>query len=412
MSTKELSRNERDQLIDHLSDPRGSVNIDLLDLIIILLENKRVLFLASLISGSLALLLALLLPNQYTATTKLFPPQQEKSLTSSMLGELGGLLALGGAGEGFGLRDSSEMYRQMTESRRISDTLIQKFQLKAVYHKKSAQDAREKLADNTQISTDKSGIVKIEVTDRDPVRAANIANAYATEFASLLQSVSTNRSAQRRGFFERELESARGNLAKSENDLKTVEEQTGVVALEPQARVAIEQAARIRAEITVREVGLRGIQTYATENSPEVIKTKEQLEALKGELSKLETEQSRVGLIPFGDVPNKGLEYLRRLREVKYNEAINQVLTKQYEAAKLDEANSVSPVQVLDTAIPPEKKSGPKRTLITLCAMLGGLLLGIAVVVARDLVARMEADPALKSRTALVKELVRIRRFS
>lgn len=387
---------------------REDVEFDLLDLSLVLARKWKTILRNALAAGILTAVIVLLIPNQYTAVTKLLQPKPPASMASTLMTQFGGVFSLMG-GEAFGLRDQTELYREMLKSRSIADALIQRFNLMKLYKSRRISDCRDQLEEHTAITLEKGGLIAIEFTDRDPNRAAAIANAYADELEKVMKRTALDQSSQRRAFFERELDDARQQVADAESAFKATQQKTGVLQLDAQARVMLEAAARLRSEIASREVILQSMRAYATDQSPDVVRRQSELNALRGQLSDLETKSDGKGLVAFGSMPESGLEYLRRLRDVKYGEAIYKVLAEQYEAAKLDEANTVSSVQVLDTAVPPDRKSKPMRTIITLGVSFSVALLTMAVLLLRDRSRRLLADPMNSERLALLRSYLRIR---
>jgi tyrosine-protein kinase Etk/Wzc len=268
----------------------------------------------------------------------------------------------------------------MLQSRTVSDAIIDRFDLGHVYKLKLRTEIRERLEERVVVSGGKDGVITLRVDDADPQRAANIANQYVAELYAMTQSLAVTEPSQRRRFFEAELVKAKEDLGVAEGDLRHTQEGTGVIKIDEQAKAAIEAAGRIQAEIAAREVELRTMRTFATDNNPDVLRTNQQLAGLRAQLYRLENSQvSGKGkvLVPTGKVPEVGMEYVRRLRELKYREAVYELLVKQYETARIDEAKSPAVIQVIDKAVVPEKKSSPKRTLMTLAAAISGLLVGI-----------------------------------
>jgi uncharacterized protein involved in exopolysaccharide biosynthesis len=185
--------------------------------------------------------------------------------------------------------------------------------------------------------------------------------------------MATAESEQRRVFFEGQLQSTKESLIAAEVDLKNTQEKTGLVQVSSQAEAAIRSVAQTRAEIMLREVGLERLRTGATAQNPEVVRTENELTALRGQLTQLENAQAHAGdpLVPPSRLPDSALEYLRRAREVRYQEAIFEALAKQYEAAKMDEAKQTPVIQVVDQAVPPDQRSWPKHRLF---ALVGAVL--------------------------------------
>jgi uncharacterized protein involved in exopolysaccharide biosynthesis len=277
-----------------------------------------------------------------------------------------------------GIKNPNDLYVGMLKSRTVADNIIDRFELQKLYDKDTMVETRKEFASNSSITAGKDGLITIEFDDEDPKRAAAIANAYVEALDKLTQSLAVTEAAQRRLFFERQLMQAKEDLSKAEVALKVTQEQTGLIKLDDQGRAIIEAVAALRGQISAKEVELRAMRTFTTENNPDYIRTQQQLAGLRTELTKLERAQISGGgdiLLPTGKVPEAGLEYLRKFRDVKYNETIFELLAKQFEAAKIDEAKEAAIIQVVDQAIAPDRKSKPKRSLIViLFAFLGGVV--------------------------------------
>jgi tyrosine-protein kinase Etk/Wzc len=373
-----LLNNEPQMLNTSEIEPSTSRDeISFLDLLLLLMRHK--LAIARFVIGGavLGILASFCMPTVYTARTTLLPPQQQNSLMSNFLGQLGPMSALGGRDA---MKSPTDLMITMLQSRTVSDAIIDRFDLGHVYKLKLRTEIRERLEERVVVSGGKDGVITLRVDDADPQRAANIANQYVAELYAMTQSLAVTEPSQRRRFFEAELVKAKEDLGVAEGDLRHTQEGTGVIKIDEQAKAAIEAAGRIQAEIAAREVELRTMRTFATDNNPDVLRTNQQLAGLRAQLYRLENSQvSGKGkvLVPTGKVPEVGMEYVRRLRELKYREAVYELLVKQYETARIDEAKSPAVIQVIDKAVVPEKKSSPKRTLMTLAAAISGLLVGI-----------------------------------
>ncbi len=200
---------------------------------------------------------------------------------------------------------------------------------------------------------------------------------------------------QRRLFFERQLEEAKNNLAASEESLKTTEQTTGLIQLDSQARALIESAAALRAQIAAKEVQIQSLQTFATSENSQIVRAEQELASLRAQLARLggsETGGDEL-MVPKGKVPEAGLEYVRKLRDVKYYETIFGIIARQFEVAKLDEAKQGAIIQVVDSAVPPDKRSFPKRTLIVLGATAFGFFAGCFLAFYQNGLERMKKDP-------------------
>lgn len=371
-----------EQLVIDKSDAvelKNNDEVHLLDLLVVLAQHKRLVVGLPVLFGILGVAASLLVTPMFSSTTKILPPQQQQSSgISAMLGQLGGLA--GAAGGLANLKSPNDLYVGLLESRRVSDSLIERFKLTERYHT-TMTGARQTLTANSEIKPGgKDGMLTITVIDKDPQVAANIANAYADELSRLTETMSLTEAAQRRMFFEKQLTQAKDQLANAEVALKGTQEKTGLIQPEAQVQAIIENAARLKGTIAAKEVELNAMRTFATGQNPDILRIQEELRAMRGQLAKLEESQSsnaRNFMVPTGKLPEAGIEYVRRMRDVKYYETIFEMLARQFELAKIDEAKNGSVIQVLDKAIPAEQKFKPKRTIIVLVSVFAGLLLGV-----------------------------------
>jgi tyrosine-protein kinase Etk/Wzc len=332
--------------------------------------------------GILGALWVMSLKPTYTATATFLPPNSMSSNSSPFLGQLGALsgggggLALGGLG---GLKDPSLIYIGILESRSVADELIRQFDLQTVYKRKKLSGTEKALATHTKFIPGKDSLVRVNVEDHDPNRAAQMANAYLTVLSKQNDRLALTEASQRRAFFERQLETQKNQLADAEVDLAKTEEQTGLIHPSGQAQLQVETIARTRAEISSREIELEAMSQGATDQNPEVVRLRSEITGLREQLRQLEDSSDiKAGPgnieVPTAKVPALMLDYIRREREVKYHEALYELLLRQLESAKLDESRSAPMIQVVDPAVVPDTKSGPPRTLLTfLFAALGGL---------------------------------------
>ncbi|HTF70823.1 MAG TPA: hypothetical protein VK638_49945 [Edaphobacter sp.] len=236
---------------------------------------------------------------------------------------------------------------------------------------KKLQDTRTVLKSHTTIEAGKDGLIQISVTDHDPNRASDIANAYVSELYSMNSNLAITEAAQRRVFFDQQLEGEKKALGLAEEDLRETQQKTGLIQLSGQAQMIIQTIGQLRAQIASREVELQSVRTFATDQNPEIVRLNNEISTMRQQLSKLENDQQRATqpgniAVPAGRVPEDALEYARKFREVKYHETLFDLLSRQYEAARIDEAKSAPIIQVIDHAVPPDKRSGPKRALIVL----------------------------------------------
>src|SRR5882672_6980505 len=374
--------------------------ISLLDLLIVLAKHKRIVLGVPAVVAIAAAVISLLMPNIYTGTTRILPPQQSASAASALLNQLGGALGgLGGlAGGALGVRNPNDLYVGMLKSRTIADNLISRFDLGKVYDESRLSDARKRLEKDTLIAAGKEGIITVEVDDRDPKRAAELANAYVDELMKLTRVLAVTEASQRRLFFEQQLLQAKDNLTAAEIAARKGLQKGGLAQVDAQGRSMIEVTARLRAQVSVKEVQIGAMRTFAAEGNPELQRTQQELEALKRELSRIEGSSTFAAVGKRDDTSNTGLDNLGRLRDVKYYEFLYELLAKQYELAKIDEAKDATVIQVLDRAIEPDRKSKPRRSLITLLFVVLALFASILWAFFREAAARAKADPVRASR--------------
>jgi tyrosine-protein kinase Etk/Wzc len=345
---------------------------------------------------------ALLLPNRYTANTKILPPQQQQSSAAAMLSSLSGS-AVGSLASAAGkdlLKNPNDLYIGMLKTRPITDAIIKRFDLLKVYGAKDVYAARKDLADRTEIVSEKEGFISIAIEDKNKKRAAEIANAYVEELRNLNKGLAVTESSQRRLFYEQQLGQAKDELANSEVALKQEQQKSGVIQLDAQAKAMIENVGKLRAEIGVREARLQAVRSFATDQNAEVEMLQRELASLRSELRKQVTQGggSDNYEVALKDVPAAGVEYIRAERDVKYRNAMFEILARQYEAARIDEAKDAPLIQVIEPAIEPERKSSPKRALIISLFTVSGLFLGCIIALTSKWRAQAYENPAMAER--------------
>jgi uncharacterized protein involved in exopolysaccharide biosynthesis len=380
--------------------------VSLLDLLIVLAKHKRIVFGVPFVVAIAAVIVSLLLPNIYTGTTRILPPQQSASAASAMLNQLGGVFGgLGGvAGGALGVRNPSDLYVGMLKSRTVADNLISRFELRKVYDEVLLSDTRKRLEEGTTIVSGRDGIITVEIDDRDPKRAAELANAYVDELMKLTKVLAVTEASQRRLFFERQLVQAKDNLIAAEVSARQGLQKGGLAQVDAQGRSMIEVTARLRAQISAKEVQLGAMRTFAAEGNPELQRTQQELEALRRELARVEGSSPIAASGGAESSGNAGLDNLGRLRDVKYYEFLYELLAKQYELAKIDEAKDATVIQVMDRAIEPDRKSKPRRSLIVLLSTFLALFVSIVWAILREVVTHARADPKTNSRLVRLRD--------
>jgi tyrosine-protein kinase Etk/Wzc len=407
--------------ISHEAPPLGRSEqtpreFDILDLALIFAARKWTIFLTSVIGFVIGLLLVLMVAPTYTAKTVILPPQQEQSSASSLFGALGGgqlgaLASLSGmAGT---IKSVTDLYIGLLGSQTVTDAMVKRFDIIKLYHPKRFSDARLMIQKAAKFAAGKDGTISISVSDHDPRKAADMANAFAQELYDLNNRLALNGAAQRRLFFEQQLAQEKDRLADAEVDLKKTEESTGVIAPSGQTETIIRQVAELQANITNREVQLDALRTSSTDQNPDVVRLTSEVAGLREQLRQLESGTAKHvrGDISLStvNVPQAGLEYIRRERDVKYHQLLFDLLAHQYEAARIDEAKAAPLIQVIDPALPPDKKSAPFRALWALVGGFLGFLFSAAWVFGFYIYHRMEADEEHGRRLALLKQELKLR---
>jgi uncharacterized protein involved in exopolysaccharide biosynthesis len=343
--------------------------ISLLDLALVIKTNWRILVFTPLTVGLLALGWAFLMKPTFTATTQLTVPQQQQSALQSVIGGLG---ILGGALTGG--KSPADQWVALLKSRTVADGLIDKFHLVDYYAVDYRFQAVDRLEGKTKITTGKEGLIKIEVSDRDPKLAAQIANAYIGQLQALSRNLALTEASQRRLFFEKQLGEAKNKLIDSEIALNETGISLSVLRTSPEASVT--EMGRLKGQIAASQVKLSVMRGYMTDSSSDVQQVQRELASLKAQLQDAAKNDPEAG-------QGSGPEYIRRLREFKYAETLFEMMAKQYEVAKIDESNEGAVIQVVDSAQVPEWKSSPKRGLIAVIGTVVGILVSTTFVFLR-----------------------------
>lgn len=380
--------------------------ISVLDLLIVLAKHKLLIIGLPLVAAIASAAFSLRMTDIYTASAKLMPPQQSQSTTASLLAQLSGGLA-GLVGSAGGLKSSNDIYIAMLNSRTLADSLIQRLGL-AKPEDKYPSSTRAALAGVSRISTGKDGLILIEVDDPDPKHAADIANGYVDELIKMTGSLAVTEASQRRLFFERQFAQAKDNLAKAEVAARqALERGDGVVKVEEQGRAIVESTARLRGQIMAKEVQIGAMRSFANERNPDLLFALKEVESMKRELGKMEGtgNAQRVENVRSA----QGTESLRLLREVKYNEVIFELLAKQFEMAKIEEAKDPSIIQVMDKAVPPDFKSKPNRRNFVVQWTALALVLAILLAYVIEATSRVSDDPRQAERVRAFKRHLSLR---
>lgn len=398
-------------------DEGVTTEVSLLDISVLLVRDRR--FILRFVGGAalLSIIISLVLPVKYEAKVVLMPPQpQTSSMASALLsglgsvgsvGSLGSLGSLAGGLGSLGIKTQSDLYVSLLKTRTVEDAMIRRFNLMSEYRLKRMSDARKEFERRTTVlAGTKDNLITITLEDRDPERAAQLANGYVEEFRKLSASLAITEAARRRLFFEQQLQPAKENLAEAEEAMRKTQQTTGVLQIDSQARALIESAAVLRAQVTAKEVQIEAMRSYAAEDNPDLILVKQQLSALQKQLQQLAGSDRDPGsdiILSKGRVTGSGLEFIRRYRDLKYHETVYELLTKGLELAKLDEARQGEVLQTVDAAVPPDKKSFPPRTVIVVLSTLIAFLIAIFWITTREAMRRAFAAPENRRRLEAMK---------
>jgi len=370
--------------------------ISLIDLLITLgHEKKFILSLTSFVTF-IAVVISLTMAPVYTAKTVIMPPQQQQSSAASALASLGALAGL--AGGGAGVKSADEMYVAFMGSDRFLNNLIERFHLQERYQTKTLVDTRTLLKSKAKVMPDKkSGLISIEFDDEDPLFASEVANAHVQELGRMLDRLAVTDAQQRRVFFEGQIKKVQENLSSAEINFRQAKEKSGLQVTTVLAEMGVRASAQLRGQIAAKEVQLQSLSRFATPQNPEIQRIASELSAERFQLQKLEQGSGEaVGT-------TLQLEAVKAYRDMKVQEAMLEVLIKQFELARVDEAKEGPLIQVVDMALPPERKSKPKRALIVLVSALVGLFLSLLLAFFKVSLKNMTQTPGGQIQMELLK---------
>jgi len=363
-----------------VEDSAEGAGFGALEFITLLVERWRLLVIGPIVAGGIALGISFLIAPTFTARTSFLPPQQQQSAAASALASLGALSGL--AGSVAGIKTPGDQYVALMQSVNVEDRLVDRFKLMQLYDTKYRFEARAKLRENVRINVGKKdGLITVEADAKDPAMAADLANQYVSELRRLSGELVLTEAQQRRAFFAAELKRTGAKLTEAQQALQQSGFNPGAMKAEPKA--AADSYAKIQAEATAAEVRLQTIRQSLADSAPEVQQQAAQLSALRTQLLKLEATTNTAG----------DADYVGRYREFKYQETLFDLLSKQYEMARLDESREGALIQVVDVATVPEHKSKPKRLYIELTTVFGSFFLLVVWVLASHFWQSAKADP-------------------
>ncbi|MDR3578488.1 MAG: Wzz/FepE/Etk N-terminal domain-containing protein [Oryzomonas sp.] len=367
--------------------------INLLELLRVIARRKSVVIRICTAAVILAVCYSLSLKNIYTASAKILPPQKDSGGgLSALLSQTGGLAALAGGMGGLG--GSADLYLGVLKSRSVADAVIKRLNLQKEFKAKTIDDTRRRLEAAVTFKAGKDGIISIDADSEDPQQAAQLANTFVDELGRRSVELNLSKAGTERMFLEKRLEVVKQDLRNAENDMKAFQERYKTFKVDSQATVAIEGIAHLKAEIISKEAQLASLSNTMTDENSDVKVLKAGIARLKSQLGSM-TGSGGSDVIPaVGNIPALGMEYVRKMRELKTQEAIFEQLTKQYEVAKINEAKDTSSVQVLDEAVVPLKKSKPKRSMIVILAAVTAFFASIFIVFIQEYFSKLPPEDA------------------
>ena len=357
----------------------SSEGLSIFDLLSLVARSWKYIAINCLAIAVITAVIVLIVPEWYLADTTLLPPEETS-------GSVGLLSQFRGANiPMFALMGESITPVASTlailESNTVAERIIEKFDLMEYYNTNSTDVAVSALHSATELRASDAGLVSVLVEDKDPVMAADIANAYVEELDRFNREVRSWRGKRVREFVESRLEATETELVNAEEALREFQEEYGAVQIEDQARATIEVMTELRTELAQQQMRLDIASQYASGTHPEVIELKEKIRALQSQLGRLEAgqEQTEDVMISISELPLVAMEYSRLFRDVTALNAVLALLREQLEQSKIEEAKDTPTVQVLDRATPPEFRHRPRRTATVIAAAVLAFVLGVLV---------------------------------
>jgi uncharacterized protein involved in exopolysaccharide biosynthesis len=390
------------------TEPATVRKLDLLDVLLIFAQRKWLILGWALAGVVVAIIAIVRAPTLYKAEATIMPPQQEQS-SAALLSQLGALTAFAGVGSNLGLKNPADLYIAILQTNLVADNMVDRFHLTKVYKIDDRDGAAGQLRKRSKFSANKNGLILITVEAKSPELALTLVNGYSDELFQQNNRLAIGAASQRRVFFQQQLSEEKDRLADAEIALKQTQQSTGVLQLSGQAENIIGQEANVHANITSHEVELGALLSSSTEQNPDVIRLRVELKGLRDQLQELQ-KGTNGAMLSQREFPAAGLEYIRKERDLQYHQTLFDLLARQLEAARIDEAKASPTVQVIDPPLLPKAKSWPKPFLFILLGLVLGSLCGFARVTMIYLYTYPETDPRLRDRYAQVKQAMRIGR--
>lgn len=401
--------------------------------VMLLWKHRRMLARVTAISLIVSLGIAFVIPKRYKSVASIMPPDQQSSgammlaALASHSGSLGGLSSL--AGGLLGGHTTTALFVNLLHSGTVSDHLIDRFNLQHVYRKRYRIDTAKHLAHRTSITEDKkSGVITIKVEDEDPRRARDLTQGYLDELNKLVTRTNTSAAHRERIFIERRLHAVQADLERAQLELSEFSSRTSTVDIKEQTRAMVNAGARVQGELLVEQSGLESLRQVYGDANMRVRETKARIASLQRELEKMTGSSAPLSAAAAGEgnassgaddkgelypplrqLPRLAVPYADLYRQVRVQETVYELLTQQYEMARIEEAKDVPVVSVIDAPGVPEKKSFPHRLLLTLALTFLSFAATAALILMRDHWSKVDPRDPRKMLAAEVLPVLRRR---
>lgn len=361
----------------------GEEEINLAAYLDVILRRRKIIIAITGCAFVISIVVALLLPKEYEATVSVMPPKPEDSIG---MGLAGGSSGIGGLASGvLGIKAPSDLWVGVLQSRNVKDAIIERFGLRERYGTDTIEDTREELDGAVIIQKTKEEIIKVSVLDEDPETAAKLANAFIEELDRVNRSSVMTSGARTRAFLEKRLDEAKIELSKVEEAIKAFQERNKAIKLDDQSKAIIDAIGSVKGQLMAKEVELDTLMDFATASNPRVQLLEVEVKGLRDKMRELESGSvarysgGKDIFIPTDRIPDLSFQFVRLLRDAKVQETLVELLTQQYEIARIQEAKDSPTVQVLDPAKTPEKKARPRIGRIAVISTMLGAVFSVFV---------------------------------
>jgi len=379
------------QVNEHPPSPPApaAVNVTLRDYIAVLAGRRRLIAGITIVAAVVTAIGSQFLPDIYTARAKILPPQQQGGLLSTAMMQ-GALAAIGG--DLLGESKTAKLYAEMLKIESLRDPIIERFKLHDVYGKKYREDVYKAMDKKILITSVKEGIITINVDDKDPKRAADMANGLVSELKKLTTGMSMTVAGNNKGFFEERIAKAKEELTQAENTLKSFQSRYKTVDASQQAALSVTAISQLTAQLNSQEIELSILRRTYADSSQRIKAVQQSIGVLKDKIAALQSSGGSLALPGFEKLPERGQEFLHLMRKFKTAEAVYDMLVKQYEVARLNSENDVSTIQILQQARVPDKKSKPKRAFMIVMSTFTAFLFSLVYVLVTDRFSRIHGN--------------------